>query len=105
MLSPLVIPPLKRWISAALAIVRVPPDWKTTLPPDALAVETSVPPLQARFLDASNDKVTAERFTGVVPPTVRSPREEASSVSLLIVPPLRVICAVPAGGAALCWIV
>ena len=105
MRSPSVIPPLKRWISVAFKMVMSLFPIRKTLPLEALAVETRVPPLQVRFLDASNDRVTAERFTGIVPPTVRSPREEASSVSLLIVPPLSVICAVPTLAGAVCWIV
>src|SRR5947209_4098417 len=71
-LSPFVIPPLNRSMSAGPAMVRVPADCMTTLPLDALAVATRVPPLQDRFRDASNPIDTAVRFTGVVLPIVRS---------------------------------
>ena len=104
-LRPSVIPPLKRSMSVLPAMVRLPPDCRTTFPLDALAVATRVTPPKLRFREANKPIDTAERLTGIVMPIVRSPREDASNVSLVIKPPFSVICAVPAGGEALCWIV
>src|SRR5580765_3462059 len=71
---------------APFVIVVLPPDCNRTLPLEAAAVAVSVPPPQARFREANREIVTAFRLTAVVVPTVKSPRDDARRISLVIVP-------------------
>src|SRR6478672_11433035 len=90
---------------AAFVMVVLPPDCNRTLPLEAAAVAVRIPPPQARFREANREIVTAFRLTAVVVPTVKSPRDDARRISLVIAPPFNVICAVPVLAAAVCWIV
>src|SRR5204863_9659562 len=65
---PSVIPPFERSISTRPVIEISFPARKVTFPLELLAAAMRVPPLHDRFLVASNDSVTADRFTGVVAP-------------------------------------
>jgi hypothetical protein len=82
-------------------MVRSPPASKVTLPVDARAAAIVVPPLQVTLPSASKASVTASRLTGVIVPTFKFPRDDAINVSLSILPPSRLICAVPTEG---CWV-
>src|SRR5438270_1947134 len=98
--KPSVMPPLKRSISVLPTRVRLLSPDTNTLPDELIAVAVCVPAFQLRSRMAAKSIVTAERFTGVVFPILKSRLELARNVSARMVPPFNVMS--PAEGGIEC---